>query len=323
MAETLLGLVADLLRRPWSAISAAHYLDEYVAAERWTPGAIAELTRARLRRLVWHCVLHVPWWRARMPIAPAEIERLDGTAALPVVAPDERRAAPRAFVAEGGVRVGELRRTAGTRGAPQPVVIDVETAERHKALRRRAELWAGARDGRVVAVWGRDALHEPRALDATELDALDVALGGGRRGGLAVSGPGPSLGALAGAIAAPRGAVDVVIARGPDPAHGGERLAARVGAALVRWYGAAEFGVVAAGCSASPGGALHVHADQFLVEIVDDAGAPLAPGLAGRVVITDLTNLAAPYLRHDTGDRGRLVAAPCTCGRSLARFELA
>src|SRR5258706_11568563 len=143
MRETLFGLVTDLLRRPWSKVAAFHYLDEYVAAERSTPAAMAERQRARLRRLVWHCVLNVPWWRARMPLAPSEIERLDGTARLPVVAPDERRAAPRAFVSSGTERAGELRRTAGTRGAPQPVVIDVETAERHKALRLRSERWAG------------------------------------------------------------------------------------------------------------------------------------------------------------------------------------
>src|SRR5581483_9756371 len=302
---------------------------------------------AKLRRLVWHCFLHVPWHAPRIgaAIQPSHIERLDGLQALPIARAEERRDA-KAFVATTKERVGELRRTWGTRGAPDPVIVDVDSVERQIAVRRRAEGWAGARAGKLVAVWGRDSLREPRALDGAELAALLVALA--RVRGAVVSGPGPSLGTLAdrvsggdangdgangvGARSGIAGVLDrliagrrvnAVIARGEDPDGGGARLAEAFGARLHRWYGAAEVGLIAASCDRSlHGAALHVNADHLIVEIVDDAGRVVPPGARGRILVTDLHNFAAPYLRHELGDRGRLLAAPCSCGRALPLLEL-
>ncbi len=343
--ESLFQLVTDLVRRSWSRVDSTHYLDDYLASE-WLPTeALADLQRAKLRRLVWHCFLNVPWYRARIgaAVAPSEIERLDGLAALPIATAEDRRDA-RAFVAATEQPVGELRRTHGTRGARQPVVVDVESLDRQLAVRLRSEAWAGARPQKIVAAWGRDALREARALDRAELAALVVALERAR--GAVVSGPGPSLGALAeymnshgagirGAVQSrARGAaswlfaqlagpspVAAVIARGEDPGGGGARLAETLGAPLRRWYGAAEVGVIAASCDRS-GDALHVHADHLIVEVVDGAGRPVPDGAAGRVLITDLHNHAAPYLRHELGDRARFTGRACACGRALPLVEL-
>src|SRR5581483_366488 len=168
--DTLIRLVSDLLRRSWSKVDATHYLDDYEASQWLPPTALRGLQLAKLRRLVWHCFLHVPWHAPRIgaAIQPSHIERLDGLQALPIARAEERRDA-KAFVATTKERVGELRRTWGTRGAPDPVIVDVDSVERQIAVRRRAEGWAGARAGKLVAVWGRDSLREPRALDGAEL----------------------------------------------------------------------------------------------------------------------------------------------------------
>jgi phenylacetate-CoA ligase len=320
--ESLWQLLADLARRPWRRVRAAAYSDELAASQWWPAGTLLDLQRARLRRLVWHCFLNVPHWVEVLPrhLSPSAIERLDGAAHLPIGAAEARRAAPRRFVASTGERVGELRRTAGTRGAPQPVAVDVDALEQQRANRLRSEVWAGSPPGRVIAAWGRDAVREPRSLDATELDALEIALE--RAEGAVLSGPGPSLSALAATLAGRPSGVASVIARGADPQRGGARLAERLGARLHRFYGTTEFGVVAASCGHSESAALHVHAENFLVEIVDASGQPLPPGHTGRLLVTDLSNYATPYLRHETGDSGRLLDVACACGRALPLVEI-
>ena len=42
----------------------------------------------------------------------------------------------------------------------------------------------------------------------------------------------------------------------------------------------------------------------------------------GRLLVTDLHEYAAPWLRQDLGHRGRLLSDPCLCGRSLPLLEL-
>jgi phenylacetate-coenzyme A ligase PaaK-like adenylate-forming protein len=108
---------------------------------------------------------------------------------------------------------------------------------------------------------------------------------------------------------------------GPDSGDAGPSLAQRLQARLYPWYLAAEaeVGVIAATCER---GGLHVHADHLIVEVVDDAGRSQPAGTAGRLLVTDLYNYAAPYLRHDLGDLGRLAPAACGCGRSLPLLDV-
>ena len=69
-------------------------------------------------------------------------------------------------------------------------------------------------------------------------------------------------------------------------------------------------------------GALHLHADHFLVEAIDDAGRPLPPGARGRLFLTDLHRRASPFLRHELCTEGRVVPDPCECGRVLPLVEV-
>ncbi|MEQ1803071.1 MAG: hypothetical protein ABL989_14175 [Gammaproteobacteria bacterium] len=79
-------------------------------------------------------------------------------------------------------------------------------------------------------------------------------------------------------------------------------------------YSANEVGYIAFRCREE--GALHVQSESLLVEILDEAGQPCAPGETGRVVITSLHNLATPLLRYEIGDYAE-VGGPCKCGRGL------
>lgn len=79
-------------------------------------------------------------------------------------------------------------------------------------------------------------------------------------------------------------------------------------------YSANEVGYIAFRCREQ--GNLHVQSESLLVEVLDDAGMPCAPGETGRVVVTSLHNLATPLLRYEIGDYAT-VGDACACGRGL------
>jgi phenylacetate-CoA ligase len=83
-------------------------------------------------------------------------------------------------------------------------------------------------------------------------------------------------------------------------------------------YSCREIGPLAFEC---PGqGLYHVHAENVLLEVLDDAGAPCEPGETGRVVVTPLHNFAMPLLRYEIGDFAEL-SGPCACGRGLPALK--
>jgi len=91
----------------------------------------------------------------------------------------------------------------------------------------------------------------------------------------------------------------------------------RFGVPVHQDYGLTEIGLVATRCAA---GRYHVHTEHCLVEILDEAGRPCAPGETGRIVVTGLSNLAMPLIRYNTGDLAETTAGDCRCGRTLPSF---
>ncbi|MBM7063420.1 phenylacetate--CoA ligase family protein [Pseudomonas sp. UL073] len=94
------------------------------------------------------------------------------------------------------------------------------------------------------------------------------------------------------------------------------RNAARevLGVEIVDCYSSQEFGVIAVQCPHS--GLYHLMAENLIVEVLNDEGQPCRPGESGKVVITDLHNLATPLVRYAVGDHAE-VGPPCSCGRHL------
>ena len=79
-------------------------------------------------------------------------------------------------------------------------------------------------------------------------------------------------------------------------------------------YSAQEVGSIAIQCPT--GDHYHVQSERIVVEVVDERGAPCAPGQTGRVLVTPLYNYAMPLLRYELGDWAE-VGGPCACGRGL------
>jgi phenylacetate-CoA ligase len=86
------------------------------------------------------------------------------------------------------------------------------------------------------------------------------------------------------------------------------------GVPIVDTYSTREAGYLALQCPDTEH--YHLQSESVLVEILDTAGRPCAPGEIGRVVVTPLHNLAMPLLRYDVGDYAE-VGESCACGRGL------
>jgi phenylacetate-CoA ligase len=68
-------------------------------------------------------------------------------------------------------------------------------------------------------------------------------------------------------------------------------------------------------------GLVHVHEDYCYPEVLDEDGAPVAPGGRGELVFTSLYRRAMPLIRYRTRDVVQLADRRCPCGRTLLAFE--
>ena len=91
------------------------------------------------------------------------------------------------------------------------------------------------------------------------------------------------------------------------------------GVPMMDRYGASEVGQVSAQCPLST--RQHVAMENVLLELVDDEGNAVAPGKAGRIVVTAFYNYSMPFIRYDIGDFAILSDGPCPCGRTLPTIE--
>ncbi len=93
------------------------------------------------------------------------------------------------------------------------------------------------------------------------------------------------------------------------------RLEAAFGVPVKNTYSCCEAGYVASPCPQGHG--LHVHGENVMLEVLDEAGQPCLPGQTGQVYLTTLQNFRAPFLRYEVGDEAVVGPNPCPCGRGL------
>jgi phenylacetate-CoA ligase len=83
-------------------------------------------------------------------------------------------------------------------------------------------------------------------------------------------------------------------------------------------YSSQEAGTIAIQCPAS--GLYHVMSEALIVEVLNERWEPCQEGEIGRVVVSDLLNLATPLIRYDIGDYAE-IGPPCSCGRGLPTLK--
>lgn len=321
------------------------YWRELRASERWSEAALEELRVTRLRRLITRAQARSEWYRAEWQsrgLVPEQVRSTTDLVAWPIL---ERETIRQHRVAMRATRPGErliAKATGGSSGVPLHFDLDLDSNERRMAAWHRGYSWAGAAPGtRQWYLWGipptaagewkrrkvrlydrlyrrttescfdlseRNLSHFVESLHRSRPDAI-VAYTGALHAFARM---------LEHAGIAPYSPRSIVV--GAEKLHGFQReLIERVFRAPVfETYGSREFMLIGAECEEHHG--LHLTAEHLVVEVVDDAGEPVAPGVEGDVVITDLTNLGMPFIRYRNGDRAVMADGPCPCGRTLPRL---
>ena len=84
-------------------------------------------------------------------------------------------------------------------------------------------------------------------------------------------------------------------------------------------YGSREL-YIGAECNQHNG--YHVHSEVILAEIVNPDGSQCNHGELGKIVLTDLSNHAFPFIRYEIGDLGIMEEQKqCTCGMYLPKIS--
>jgi phenylacetate-CoA ligase len=309
------------------------------------------LQQAELQRLLSHAWQHVPHYRARFEQAgfePGQLRHVDDLRKLPLLTREDAMRHFEAQKSTGSPLPLIDKATSGTTGAPLSFGYDHGSEYWRQATKLRGYGWAGYQTGdRSLHFWGSPTVEPPpygrRAKASLDhlvrrehyVDCTDrseqrlsqvVSLIRKLRPTVLVCY------AQAGAALA-RYVNDAGCRDWPDMAviAAAERLfpsdrdslVQAFGPNVFETYGNREVMLVAAECEAHQG--LHLSMENLIVELVvreGDAERPARSGELGEVVITDLHNYGAPFIRYVTGDLA--IACPperCACGRALSRLE--
>ena len=317
--------------------------------ERASADELEALRTGLLRRLVLHAYKHTAYYRAALDacgVRPGELRGVADLAKLPVLP----RATAKSSVEQrtaGWPEIAVTKTTSGSTGEPLEVRFSAESRHWRDATRWRGYGWGGYRMGmKAMHLWGipahQDSLGQ-RAKIAVDRklrrDAYvscmvrsDEALRGmvetiRRERPEAMLGYAQALADLARYIN--RGGLrdwdTIPVIYGAERLwpHDREALESAFGPAVYETYGCREFMLMGSECEVHDG--LHESAENLIVEILveqpDGTRRPARPGEIGEVAVTDLHNLACPFIRYLTGDRALArQAGPCPCGRTLPRF---
>jgi phenylacetate-CoA ligase len=337
MWRTLIrGYEGGLKRRP-----VFRYWRELESSQWWSRERLEALQFERLQRLLRHAAAHSPWYASQWAERGLDASRVQSPTDFlrwPVI----DREAIRAHRLEMRTRSdGTLiaKATGGSSGVPLQFDLDQDSNERRMAAWHRGYGWAGAAPGtRQWYLWGvpprsagewkqrktrlYDGLYRRTTescfdLAESELPRLHASLARTRPDAIvAYTNAIYTLARMleaAGLVPFSPGSIVV----GAEKLHPFQReVIERVFRAPVfETYGSREFMLMGGECAEHAG--LHQTTEHLLLEVVDDDGHPVAPGVEGNVVVTDLTNHGMPFIRYANGDRAVLASAPCPCGRGL------
>lgn len=345
-------LLGNALYPAWERLRGRPTFGLLAQLQRTERASLDELTALRLellRRLVRHAYHHTAHYRRAFDAAgchPSDIRSLDDLHAFPVL----DRATAQSSVEERTAawpRVAVTKTTSGSTGQPLEIRFSAESRYWRDATRWRGFGWGGYQMGnKAMHLWGVPAVA-PTGLARRKLlldrklrrdiyvscmvrskEHLREAAGlVARERPHAMLGYAQALADLARLINAEGlrdwGTIPVLAGAERLWPHDREDLTRAFGPAVFETYGCREFMLMGSECEMHDG--LHESAENLIVEILvrepDGTMRAARPGERGEVAVTDLHNLACPFIRYLTGDLAfARRQAPCACGRTLPRF---
>ena len=320
----------------------AHWHD-LEQSQWWDRSELESLQVRRLRDLLTHCHQHSPWYRHlwdERGLKVHAVTSLDDLRDFPITPRETMRdQADQIRSSDTGLSFVS-KSTGGSSGSPLQFIIEREADDRRIAATFRGYGWANAGPGTKQSyLWGVRLGNVPRwkqwktrlydrglyrrdVMDSFQLsqsNAEDYVTKINRfRPAVLVAYTNP-LFALARSIEE-RGLrvhCPESIIVGAEKLHDFQRsqIERAFGAPVFETYGSREFTLIGAECEQHCG--LHLSSENLIVEVVDDGGHPTPRGEEGQVVVTDLFNLAMPFIRYAIGDRAVAGFDQCACGRGL------
>jgi phenylacetate-CoA ligase len=314
-------------------------LREMERSQWWTTERIEQFQLERLRTLLIHAQMHVPYYREqffKIGFDPQQVRSLADLTRLPLLGKMEIRAGGDALKS---LTARDLKpfSTGGSNGEPLTFFLGKERVSHDVAAKRRATRWWGVDVGdREIVVWGspielnsqdmirllRDYIMRSVLLPAFDMSnaKLDQFIEYIHRYRPKMLFGYPSaLGLIASHARARNISLNnlkirvacVTSERLYDEQR--ELIAATFGCKVANGYGGRDAGFIAHEC---PEGGMHITAEDIIVEIVDTKGQPVPVGTSGSIVITHLATKDFPFIRYITGDVGAL-GGTCSCGRGL------
>jgi len=312
-------------------------LRELERSQWYAPEQLREMQWTKLRGLLAHAAVRVPYYRALfrdLGVRPEDFRRLEDLSGLPVLPKEVVRDRSREFIAEGA---GPLipRVTSGATGIPLRVYIDRGSRDWLLAAVRRGRSWwgldVGDRYARLTTSSPprrerlRKALLNERSLSGVELSdaAMERLYRRLARFHPACLRGNPHMLARFAQFVATRPPQERrlrprVVFCSAETLYPHQRalLQQTFHCPVVNQYGSNENGLLAVEC---PAGRMHIVAENVLLEF-----RPLNGGAVGmsELIVTDLNNRAMPLLRYALGDLGAPTAERCPCGRGLPLLDL-
>jgi phenylacetate-CoA ligase len=317
--------------------------------ERASHDELEALRTGFLRRLIQHAFHHTKHYRAAFEAAgvgPDDVRTLADLQKLPVL---ERAAAQASVDARTAdwPPVAVTKTTSGSTGQPLVVKFSAESRHWRDATRWRGFGWGGYRMGdKAMHLWGvgaqppsrlqrakievdrllrRDVYVDCMVRSDDKLQAMVDTLR--RQRPTVLAGYAQALADLARYVNREGlrawGTIPVIYGAERLWEHDRADLARAFGPAVFETYGCREFMLMGSECEVHEG--LHESVENLIVEILvrepDGTFRPARVGERGEIAITDLHNLACPFIRYLTGDASTMQAyGPCACGRTLPRF---
>lgn len=306
----------------------------------WSRREIEEHQRERLAIVIRNAYENIPFYRNLMSgqkLVPADIRGPEDLWKLPVISKDVLRRAEHGTVVSRNLGKQELISCAssGSTGTPFRYVVTKEAYSANKACLLRAFSWMGytlgARYAKLSQQTRRSPLKRaqdlfncslylaPSDLSAPTLAALWHRLQ--RFSPAFIRGYPDLMAHLVGHVEkAQLGGIDGLVAISTTGStlydEKRRKIEEGFGAPVFDSY-SSEGGAITAQCEKHG----HYHsAQEYAISEFAEAG-PHAPVGAKRLIVTDLYNLAMPFIRYDTADLVTPAPGRCACGRELLAME--